>query len=173
MQRHLFYLGVTLLLLCSPLLAAQENSKPIIGRTELVCLLKWGIALKAKIDTGAYFCSLHVFDIERIQGEPERVRFRTVNANGKVYTLEAPVERYIKVKSSFGQVKKRPAIRTRICLAGQEIEALVSLTDRSDMRFPMLIGRKILKDRVLVDPAFVRFKESACCLRSSPLNSPR
>jgi hypothetical protein len=47
----------------SPLLAAQEDSKPIIGRTEVVCLPDWGIALKAKIDTGAYFCSLHVFDM--------------------------------------------------------------------------------------------------------------
>lgn len=172
MPRHLFCLGTILLLLSSTLLEAQENSKPIIGRTEMVCLPEWGIALKAKIDTGSYFCSLHVLDIEEIPGEPERVRFRTVDYKGKVHTLEVSVEKYIKVKSSFGQVKKRPAVRTRLCLAGQEIEALVSLDDRSDMRFPILIGRKILKGRFLVDPALVRFKRSGCCRRSSLPASP-
>ena len=152
----------------SPLLAAQEDSKPIIGRTEVVCLPDWGIALKAKIDTGAYFCSLHVFDMEPIPGESERVRFRTVDDNGKVHTIEAPVEKYIKVKSSSGRAKRRPAVRTRLCLAGQEIDAQISLTDRSNMRFPMLIGRKILKGRVLVDPDLVRSQKSACCRSSLP-----
>jgi hypothetical protein len=159
-----------LLLLSSSLLAAQEDSKPIIGRTEIVCLPEWEILLKAKIDSGAYSCSLHVLNIEEIKGEPKKVRFQTVDHTGKVYTLEAPVEKYIRVRSSFGRVRERPAIRTRLCLAGQEIEALISLADRSDMRFPMLVGRKILKGRVLIDPALVRSKKSACCRRSPPAN---
>jgi hypothetical protein len=172
MPRHLFCLGTILLLLSSSLLAAQENSKPIIGRTEMVCLTEWGVALKAKIDTGAYSSSLHVLEMEEMSSEPERVRFRTVGTEGKVHTIEAPVEKHVGVQSSFGQVKERLAVRTRLCLAGQEIEALVSLADRSDMRFPMLIGRKILKGRFLVDPALVRSKKSVCCRQPSSLISP-
>ncbi len=151
--------------------ATQRDNKKIIGRSEMVCLSQWGVRLQAKIDTGAYLCSLHVSDIE-MKEKPKRVRFRTVDHQGKTYTLEAPLEKYVRVKSSFGQVQKRPAIRIRLCLAGQEIEALVSLDDRSDMRFPMLIGRKILKGRFLVDPALVRLKEDACCPASPASHFP-
>ena len=156
-------LGICLVV--APVLAAQNQAKyqdqlqdqltqkQIIGRTETARLSDWGITLKARIDTGAYRSALHVDRIELFSADPERIRFETQDQYGQQHRIEARIVRYISVKSSFGHVQQRPLIRTRLCLAGQEFETVVTLADRSAMRFPMLIGRRALEGRFLVDPA--------------------
>jgi hypothetical protein len=119
-------------------------------------LPEWGLVLEAKIDTGAYRASLHVSRLELLKGKSKRgrrVRFDTSDQHGTIHTLEARVVKQVRVKSSSGQVEQRPLIQTRLRIGGQEFDVLVSLTDRSDMRFPMLIGRRFLKGRFLINPA--------------------
>ena len=148
--------GVGCCLILAPMIAAshqEKNKKTIIGRLETVCLAEWGIRIKAKIDTGAYRSSLNVSRLELLAGKPRRVRFDTTDQHGAMHTLEARVVKRVRVKSSSGHVEKRPLIQTRLRLGGQEFDGLVSLTDRSDMRYPMLIGRHFLKGRFLIDPA--------------------
>jgi hypothetical protein len=175
-------LGICLLGIClevAPVLAApnqgeypdQLTEKLIIGRTETAYLTDWGIALKAKIDTGAFRSALHVDDIEQLDGEPERIRFETQDQHGKRYSIEAEVVKHVTVKSSFGHSQHRPLIRTRLCLAGQEFETVVTLADRSAMRFPMLIGRRALEGRFLIDPD-QRHVSSSSCLTSTDAAVP-
>ena len=147
-------------LVATPGLAFQQSDqaqnqlakKLVIGRVETAVLSDWGIALKARIDTGAARSALHVDHIEPLAGDPQRIRFETRDQHGKPHAIEAKVVRHVRVKSSFGQVQDRPLVHTRLCLAGQEFETVVTLADRSTMRFPMLIGRGALTGRFLIDP---------------------
>lgn len=152
----------------APGLAAQNQGnyqlteKLIIGRAETARLSDWGIALKARIDTGAYRTAVHVDRIEPLGGDPEWIRFETRDRHGQLHTVEARVVRYVTVTSSFGHKQQRPLIRTRLCLAGQEFETVVTLADRSAMRFPMLIGRLALEGRFLIDPAQRHASSGSC-----------
>ncbi len=62
-----------------------------------------------------------------------------------------PVHAIKKVKSSNGTIQERIFIKTVIEIAGKAYKAKLSLTDRAEMKYPMLIGRTYLKGRFLVD----------------------
>jgi hypothetical protein len=55
------------------------------------------------------------------------------------------------VKSSNGQVQLRPSIKVTVEFMGKKYKSVISLTNRADMKFPMLIGRHFLDDKFLVD----------------------
>ena len=55
------------------------------------------------------------------------------------------------VKNSFGEAELRYIIRTTIKLFNRKIRAEFSLSDREKLRFPVLLGRKILRNRFLID----------------------
>ncbi len=56
-----------------------------------------------------------------------------------------------RIKSSNGQMQERPCIRTDVVMLGRRYKATITLTGRADMKYPMLIGRKYLHGRFLVD----------------------
>ena len=56
-----------------------------------------------------------------------------------------------KVKSSNGIIQLRASIQVVVSFFGKNYKTVISLTDRSDMKYPMLIGRKFLTNRFLVD----------------------
>lgn len=62
-----------------------------------------------------------------------------------------PLYKIKKVKSSNGQLQLRPSIKVSVEFFGKKYKSVISLTNRADMKFPMLIGRRFLKDRYLVD----------------------
>ena len=64
-----------------------------------------------------------------------------------------PVHEIRRVKSSNGTVQERIFIKTIVELGGRHVEAEVSLTDRANMKYPMLIGRNYLEGRFIVDVA--------------------
>ncbi len=129
--------------------------KLIIGRNEYVSLPDLHFSdINAKIDTGAFSCAIHCDDI-RLEGS-ERVHFRLLDDSHPDYhdkDIVMPVHEIRHVKSSNGTVQERIFIKTTIELGGRAYEAELSLTDRANMKFPMLIGRKFLEERFLVDVA--------------------
>ena len=64
-----------------------------------------------------------------------------------------PVHEIRHVKSSNGTVQERIFIKTTLRLFGREFETELSLTDRKNMKYPMLIGRMFLEGRFVVDVA--------------------
>lgn len=119
---------------------------PVIGWKEYVRLPKLRLGpLVAKIDTGARSAALHADDIE-VSGK--RVRFRV---DGK--RCAAPLVGHKKVKSSNGISELRPVIRATLQLGQTLFKADVSLTKRSDMGVPMLLGRATITGKFLVNPA--------------------
>lgn len=113
-------------------------------------------AIKAKVDTGADNSSLHAFNIERFtDGDKEKVKFELHPRQRKrkpALTCVAEVVGDRKVKNPGGRTEVRPIIRTRLVIAGEEVDALVNLTTRDEMTFRMLLGRRTLRDSFLIDP---------------------
>ena len=108
--------------------------------------------LDAKIDTGADSSALHCDDI--YIDKQQQVHFKLLDEvhpayNGKKFVFK--LHKLKKIKSSNGTMQERPCIKTKIVLMGKSYMGTITLTDRSDMKFPMLVGRKFLAKRYLVD----------------------
>jgi hypothetical protein len=128
----------------------------IIGRKEKITLPELGLNLAwAKIDTGAYTSSLHAEEIREEVLDGKKVLKFTIlmdkhqKFTGKTLTFENYREK--KVKNSFGQAEVRYLIETKIQLAGDTFRAEFTLSDRSSMKNAILLGRKMLRGRFLVD----------------------
>ena len=134
----------------------DSGSQKIIGRVEQVSFPEWDLFdLDAKIDTGAYTSSLHCHQIEKSEREgTSYVSFRLLDPTHETYDgkhFELPIHKQKIVKSSNGIAEERFIVKTTMLLDGLEISIELSLTDRSGMRYPVLLGRKVLKGRFLVD----------------------
>jgi hypothetical protein len=133
-----------------------QTRKDIIGRTMQVDLPRLGfLGIAAKVDTGAYFCSLHCHQIEvkEIEGkktlcfmllDPSHPEYREKEIHFKRFEEKT-------IKSSFGDEEKRFIIRTILRINNRRIRTWVTLTNRGGMKYPMLIGRKLLKNKFIVD----------------------
>ncbi len=130
--------------------------KKIIGRKEKISLPDLGMKLVwAKVDTGAYTSSIHAENIQvEIVNGKKLLKFQVLLEGhkaftGKMVTFEQFTEK--KVKNSFGHAEVRYLIVTTLLLAGERYQAEFTLSDRSSMRNAILLGRKALKNRFLVD----------------------
>lgn len=130
------------------------DTKKIVGRKEIISILDLELFdLDAKVDTGADSNALHCDHIE-IDEKNNTVSFTLLDEvhesyHGKRLTL--PLYKIKKVKSSNGQIQHRPSVKVSVMFFGKKYKSIISLTDRSDMKFPMLIGRRFLSERFLVD----------------------
>lgn len=134
-----------------------DNKKEIIGRTVLIDLPRLGFTgIQAKTDTGAYYCSLHCHFINVKVEDGKRVLcFNLLDPSHPEYQDRAIQYRrkfIIKqIKNSFGDIESRFLIRTTIGIHNRKIRAWISLTDRGNMKFPMLLGSRLLRNKFIVD----------------------
>lgn len=110
--------------------------------------------IRAKVDTGARTSVLHCQEIKLVQrdGQPY-VSFRPLDAGfpGGHRSCILPLHAQRTIKNSFGQLEHRYVIRTEIRMFGELFDIEISLRDRSEMRFPMLLGRSFVRGRFIVD----------------------
>jgi hypothetical protein len=130
----------------------------VIGWREWLALPDLGVdRIKAKVDTGARTSSLHVDDLEFFQKGRERwARFAVhpLQRSRRVEVFaEAAVLEERGVRNSGGAVEVRPVIRTTAALPGRLWTVELTLTNRDQMGFRMLLGRQALRRRFLIDPA--------------------
>lgn len=130
---------------------------PVIGWREWVSLPGLGVpAIKAKIDTGACSSSVHAFDvsIEEAQGQAI-VRFKLhpyQHTSRVTIVAEAVLVEYRRVRSSGGHETLRPVVLADVELLGQRWPIELTLASRDTMGFRMLLGRRALRRRFVVDP---------------------
>lgn len=132
--------------------------KFMVGCTENCDLPGLGIKdLEVRVDTGAKTSSLHVDNIKKFKkGGKTWVSFDihpTVHNVNDIIHCEAPLKDVRKIKSSNGTSEERYIVRTPIRMNQQEWKIDISLTDRSDMSYLMLLGREAMLDRIIVDPS--------------------
>ncbi len=137
--------------------ASAKNRPPTIGWREWVSLPGLRIpSIKAKVDTGARTSSLHAFDVEEFRrGRTTWVRFSVhpEQRNAKhSTTVEAPLVEHRSVRSSNGQVQQRPVVDVEVEVLGRRWVVELTLTNRDEMGFRMLLGRQAIRGRFLVDP---------------------
>lgn len=133
---------------------AETRPLRVIGWRELVALPELGLRrIPAKIDTGARTSSLHATILEEYEREGLRyIRFGVDFPQQHVRQVcEAVHVEWRGITSSNGETQLRRIIKTPLKIGGLRFRAEISLADRSDMRFPMLIGRSSLRRRFVVD----------------------
>ncbi|TGE23390.1 ATP-dependent zinc protease family protein [Hymenobacter metallicola] len=138
----------------------QRVPKRMVGRRELVDFPQFNIqGVEAKVDTGAYTGAIHCSNIH-VEQQPDGRQILRVqllddshpNFNGRpMYFSDFGLR---EIKSSNGDVQERYVIQTVIRLFNEEYHTEFSLSDRSDMKYPVLIGRLLLRSgRFVVDVA--------------------
>lgn len=127
-----------------------------IGWREFVSLPDLGVSsIKVKVDTGARSSSLHAFEMETfVRHGADYVRFKIhplQRSSARVVETEVRVFDFRSVKSSSGKSSVRPVIVTNVCLLGQTWPIELTLANRDEMGFRMLLGREAIRGRMLVD----------------------
>lgn len=132
----------------------------IVGRRETVDFPDLGLnGLTAKIDTGANTTALHCHHVRVENGV---LFFRLLDETHPEYQdREHRFEKFERklIRSSFGEEEMRYIIRTRIRIGRKIVRSIVSLTDRKNMKYPVLIGRRMLKNRFLVDVSLLNAQQ--------------
>lgn len=162
----IFCLPAILFFLCVQVIAtdagAGTKEKTTVGEVEEVVLFPWKIKLPARIDTGAARSCLDARDI-RIDGG--MVEFRLPEQYGGKF-LRLPLKGRRNVRSAHGRTK-RAIVDIEICFGSKRFLTTVNLTDRSKMRYPLLIGLNILINDFIVDVSKSRLLPPIC-LEGSP-----
>jgi hypothetical protein len=128
--------------------------KQIIGMTDLVDFPDLGLFdIQAKVDTGAFTSALHCKDVRLVKsGLKTKLSFWLIDKTGlpaRKFRSDQFSQRMI--RNSFGVAELRYVIQTRIVLFGRTIRAEFTLADRDQLKNPVLLGRKLLRNRFLVD----------------------
>jgi hypothetical protein len=124
----------------------------LLGRSDRVDLPGLGITnIHAKIDTGAFTSSLHCSRAEVVNGVLEFVLLDEEHPEftGMKFTFRKYSQR--EIKNSFGEAENRFIVKTTIRIHGKVYKTEFSLSDRDKLRFPVLLGRRVLKKRFLID----------------------
>ncbi len=135
-----------------------SNHRPLtIGWKERIDFPAWGIkGVRAKIDTGARTTALNVCDYELLEVGPDlfRARFRPVVSRKRdvcTEPLEADVVRMVRVRNTSGLTERRPVVETEIRLGPVVKRIRLTLTDRSRMLSPVILGRNALAGDFVID----------------------
>ena len=134
------------------------NDKIMVGWREWISLPELGLPLiKAKIDTGARTSCLHAFSLETFSKDgAEWVRFgiHPHQSNSEIVAYcESKIVDERQVTDSGGHREKRLVITTQLAMRNQQWPIEITLTNRDNMRFRMLLGRTAMAGRIIVDPA--------------------
>jgi len=139
-------------------LRAGMAPRPVVGWREWIALPRLGIkAVKVKVDTGARTSALHAFNVRPFKKDGRdwvRFEIHPLQRNDAVSKVcEAEAVDYRWVTNSGGGREKRFVIVTQLRLGSRSWPIEMTLTDRDQMGFRMLLGRTALERRLTVDPA--------------------
>ena len=124
----------------------------VVGWRERVSLPELGLAaIPAKIDTGARTSSLHADVLDEFRRSGKRFLRFAVDWGGARHICEAVQVDVRAITSSMGERQERFVIKTPLAIGTATFRVEITLADRSQMQFPMLIGRTALRRRFVVD----------------------
>ncbi|MGA2655152.1 MAG: ATP-dependent zinc protease [Gammaproteobacteria bacterium] len=170
MRKIAFYSPLALILWASISLASEHLN--IMGRAETGKLMDQNVELEVKMDTGALTASLSAQNIKVFKKDGQDwVSFTLNDIHFKTpHHYEYPLKRTVSIKKRQAEVKSsgadfesRPVVAMDLCL-GDEIKRIdVSLADRSNFKYPMLLGRTAMEQfGVLIDPMAINTVKPTC-----------
>jgi len=144
---------------CPPAAATNSNNlgnKLVVGQVEWLWIESVNRVYEARIDTGATTSSISALDITPFEKDGKRwVRFRLApDDSDDSFEIEAPLVRYVRIRqASSDDLDRRPVASLTVRLGKMTEVAEFTLTDRTQMSYPILLGREFLRDVALVDVA--------------------
>lgn len=143
------------------MLMSEDINKIMIGWREWLALPALNIpAIKAKIDTGARTSALHAFFVEPFtKDDQQMVRFGVHPLQKRLdveVICEAPVKDFREISDSGGHREMRYVIETEILLGDLAKRIEMTLTNRDNMKFRMLLGRTAMDGlQVIPDKSYL------------------
>lgn len=130
----------------------------ILGWLERAYIAPWDIRIRAKLDTGARTSSVDARDIETFtRGHQQWVRFTLPIGQDQGYDkgvrVERPVVGQTLIKEHDRKSAARYVVNLDVCVGGKSLSTLVTLADRSNFHYPLILGRTTLQGHFAVDPA--------------------
>ena len=125
---------------------AAPKEKMRLGAVENVALLPWGVVMPARIDTGAATSSL---DARNLTVKGNRAEFNLPPQFGG-RRVSLPIVKWKTVKTAEAQ-DRRPIVVVELCIGSQRVRTRVNLNDRSNVQYPLLIGRNTLTRGFVVE----------------------
>lgn len=127
----------------------------VIGKETRISFKDYGINdLPAKIDTGADSSSIWASDIKLENGV---LSFKLLDKSSPYYSgkeIRTKEYKLYRINNSFGHIEKRYAVNLRVQINGRRVKARFTLANRSAKKYPVLIGRRLLRNRFLVHVSF-------------------
>ena len=163
-------LGLTWLCLTSGATAASPR---LLGWLEGAYLQPWGVRVRAKLDSGALTSSIHAEQIETFEKDAQTwVRFwfpfGAREGFEKGFLIEKPVLRTAVIKEHEGQNPTRYVVELDICVSGDTFATEVTLANRSKFNYPIILGRRALAERFIIDSSS-SFMGNRTCPRRDPV----
>jgi len=126
--------------------------KEFIGRADHITFNDGDIFnLPAKIDTGAYSSSVWATNIEE---KDNYLFFTLLGPESPFYSgkqLKTKEYKVVHVENSFGDTEDRYSVFLTVTFAERKIRTNFTLANRGSKTYAALIGRKMLKNRFVVD----------------------
>jgi len=138
-------------------LHAEEKTRILIGAVEEVVLFPWGAKLPARIDTGAGMTSL---DVRDLTVRNKVAQFRLPEKYGNTL-ISLPVVGHCNIRSADSR-GRRPVVEIELCVGLKRMRVQVNLNDRSQVEYPLILGRNVLKQEFIVDCAKERLNPPKC-----------
>ncbi|MCL1039220.1 ATP-dependent zinc protease [Shewanella submarina] len=131
------------------------GDKFLLGEVEYVFVEEFKTSFNTRIDTGAESSSIDARNIilfERDGNQWVRFDIFTKGEKAPAQTFESRVERFVRIKQDAENGDdRRPVIRAHLKIGKYAAETDLNLTDRSHLEYPLLLGRKFMKDIAVVD----------------------
>jgi len=154
MKKVLFFVLVTFVV--PSLLSAGEKAGsllPVIGAVETLTLVKEKLHFPARIDTGAQSSSISAVGIQPFERDGKAwLRFQVKDpSTEKLVEMKSPLEGTVKIKRHGAVARERFVVLLRVAIGTIERKCKFSLVDRSDYKYPALVGRNFLNGKAIVD----------------------
>lgn len=130
-----------------------ELQLPVVGAVEWAMVEPSGLAMEARIDTGAETTAIHAEEVRLVERDSKRyVQFNLVDpVTGDKVPQEIRLRRRVWIKQFETQKEKRYVVKMWITLGEVRERVDVTLSDRQAMEYPLLVGRNFLTDAMVVD----------------------
>jgi len=145
-------------------MARTDFHKVVVGRAELLHFMDFEIAdIPAKVDTGAYGSAVHA-DRIKLLADGETLQYRLLGGHPVCGPLAVELTttdfKKVVIENSFGAREERFEVKLRVKLGPKIFTAAFSLADRSKKAYPILLGRKMLNNRFLVDTGYTQIDQA-------------
>lgn len=165
--RHALLAAASACLLSGAVLANDDDDERIYGWIETATIEPWGTEVKIKLDSGALTSSIHAEDIEQFEKDGEKWVRYTLELEDEdsgetvTKTFEDPLYRGLTVRSAGG-TEHRPVVLMKLCIGDTIYQDQFSLNDRSEMIYPVLLGRRLIQSLGPIDVTRTFLHEPEC-----------